>query len=87
VENLKMVATYHNIYDSLADLIAGMDAQRTLSFHAPIDLQERVEILVEKKKENVLSERESEELEHYFILEHIVRLAKSKARLKLKQAA
>jgi hypothetical protein len=82
-----MVAIYHNIYDSLADFIAGMDANKMLSFHAPSDLQERIDTLLEKKKISTLSSDEEQELEHYFILEHIVRLAKAKARLKLKQAA
>ncbi len=77
-----MVA-YNNIYDSLAEFIAGMDAQKVLTFHAPADTQNRVETLLEKKKETQLSSNEKEELEHYFILEHIVRLAKSRARLKL----
>jgi hypothetical protein len=80
-----MVA-YNNVYDSLAEFIAGMDAQKVLSFHAPIDIQNRVEVLLQKKKETSLSDNEKEELDHYFILEHIVRLAKSRARLKLAQA-
>jgi ubiquinone biosynthesis protein COQ9 len=79
-----MVA-YQNIYDSLAEFIAGMDPVKVLAFHAPEHIQERVEFLLEKKREQALSEREKEELEHYFILEHIVRLAKSRARLRLSQ--
>ncbi len=81
-----MVA-YHNIYDSLTEFIAGMDAQKVLTFYAPADLQARVETLFEKKKEIELSEREKEELDHFFILEHIVRLAKSRAKLKIAKAA
>jgi hypothetical protein len=77
-----MVA-YQNIYDSLAEFMAGMDPVKTLAFHAPENIQKRVEFLLEKKQEQTLSEREKEELEHYFILEHIVRLAKSRARLLL----
>ncbi len=80
-----MVA-YQNIYDSLADFIAGMDAHKVLTFHAPTAVQERVDTLLEKKKATALSDSEAGELEHYFILEHIVRLAKSKARLKLSQS-
>lgn len=71
---------FKNIYDNLADFIAGMDAEKVLAFHALLDLQERVEILIEKKQTSKLTQREKEELEHYFISEHIVRLAKSKAR-------
>lgn len=74
---------YQNIYDSLADLIASMDADKVLAFHAPDSLQQRVEHLIEKKQEETLSAREKEELDHYFILEHIVRLAKSRTRLRL----
>jgi hypothetical protein len=76
---------YQNIYDSLADFIATMDAEKVLAFHAPAKLQERVELLIQKKQEEELSSREKEELEHYFILEHIVRLAKSRTRLRQSQ--
>lgn len=73
---------YQNVYDSLADFIATMDADKVLAFHAPDTLQERVESLLEKKQSAKLSSREEEELNHYFILEHIVRLAKSRTLLK-----
>lgn len=79
-----MVA-YPNIYDSLAELMAGMDPSKVLAFHAPQDVQARVEFLLEKKEAQGLTEKENDELEHYFILEHIVRLAKSRARLRLSQ--
>jgi hypothetical protein len=81
-----MVIAYQNIYDSLADFMASIDAQRVLAFHAPVQLQERVEDLLDKKENQPLTARELEELDHYMILEHIVRLAKSRARLKLAQA-
>lgn len=80
-----MMVSYPHIYDSLAEFIAGMDPAKVLSFHAPEDIQSRLEELLEKKKEKGLTEEEEEELEHYFILEHIVRLAKSRARLLLSQ--
>lgn len=79
------MTAFQNIYDSLADFIATMDAEKVLAFHAPQSLQERVEDLLEKKQENTLSDREQEELEHYYILEHIVRLAKSRTLLRLSQ--
>ena len=78
---------YQNIYDSLAEFIASMDAAKVLAFHAPKDLQTRIEQIIEKKKETALTPREQEELDHYFILEHIVRLAKSRARLRLSKPA
>lgn len=75
-----MIAFPH-IYDSLAEFMAGLDPVKVLEFHAPEDIQARVEALLEKKRDTGLSEQEEGELEHYFILEHIVRLAKSRARL------
>jgi hypothetical protein len=81
------MVSYQNIYDSLAEFMAGMDPEKVLAFHAPADIQERADFLLEKKKGAGLTADESSELEHYFILEHIVRLAKSKARLILSKPA
>lgn len=80
------MVSFPHIYDSLTDFIAGMNPEKVLAFHAPADIQERVEQLLEKKKEEGLSKEETDELEHYFILEHIVRRAKSRARLLISQA-
>lgn len=77
---------HHNIYDGLAELMASLDPQKILAYHAPSDMQLRLEELLEKKQDDGLSLDEAEELEHFFILEHIVRLAKSRARLRLAQA-
>lgn len=74
---------YQSIYDSLAEFIATLDPIKVLGFHAPTKIQERVEELLEKQQDVRLSKTEREELDHYLILEHIVRLAKSRARLHL----
>ena len=79
--------TYQNAYDSLADFMATLDPIKVLAFYAPTKIQERVEELLEKKQDVGLSITEQEELDHYFILEHIVRLAKSRARLHLSKSA
>ena len=81
-----MVA-YQNAYDSLAEFMAMLDPIKVLGFHAPTKIQERVDELLDKKQEIGLALTEQEELDHYFILEHIVRLAKSRARLHLSQVA
>ncbi len=80
-----MVA-YQNIYDSLAEFMAELNPAKVLAFHAPANIQTRVEALLDKKRGLGLTQPEQEELDHYFILEHIVRLAKSRARLHLAQA-
>ena len=74
---------FQSVYDSLADFMATLDPVKVLGFHAPTKIQDRVEELLEKKQESGISVTEQEELDHYLILEHIVRLAKSKARLHL----
>jgi hypothetical protein len=79
-----MVAT-QNIYDSLADFMVSLDPVKVLGFHAPQHIQLRVEELLKKQQDTPLSVTEKEELNHYLILEHIVRLAKSRARLQLSE--
>ena len=75
-----MVASL-NAYDSLAEFMASLDPVKVLGFHAPQPIQERVEFLLEKQQDSRLTSKEKQELDHYLILEHIVRLAKSRARL------
>ena len=82
----KIMITYQSAYDSLADFIAALDPIKVLGFHAPTKIQKRVEELLEQKQDTRLTLTEQEELDHYLILEHIVRLAKSRARLHLSQA-
>ena len=81
-----MIIANQSAYDSLADFMATLDPIKVLGFHAPAKIQKRVEELLDKKQDLELSTTEQEELDHYFILEHIVRLAKSRARLHLAQA-
>jgi hypothetical protein len=78
---------YQSAYDSLADFMATLDPIKVMGFHAPTKIQDRVEELLEKKQDTGLSLSEQEELDHYLILEHIVRLAKSRARLHLSKIA
>jgi hypothetical protein len=77
---------FQSVYDSLAEFMATLDPVKVLGFHAPAKIQDRVEELLEKKQETGISVTEQEELDHYLILEHIVRLAKSRARLHLSTA-
>lgn len=74
-----MVAINLNIYDTLAEFIAGTNPERVLAFFAPPEIQKRTDELVFKKKESALTPEEERELESIFIFEHIVRLAKIRA--------
>ncbi len=82
-----MVIQSLNIYDELAELLASMDSDKLLRFHASKPAQERLEYLLEKNKAGELTSNESQELEKYMAVEHIVRLAKARARQRLAAAA
>lgn len=82
-----MVLQDLNIYDELAELLASMDSDKVLRFHASKPAQQRLEILLEKNKADELTPLEAQELEKYMAVEHIVRLAKARARQRLAAAA
>ena len=69
--------TQLNVYGSFADFIASLDPIKVLSYHAPESIQMRLDELLEMQKDTSLSKAEQEELDHFLILEHIVRLSKS----------
>jgi hypothetical protein len=57
--------------------------EQILSLRPSAGLQARVSELLEKRKAGSLSSRENIELERYLMLEHLVRLAKARARERL----
>lgn len=71
------------VYDHIADFIAGLDPEKVLELRATEDMSERLENLVAKKKEEGLTEEEQDELNHYLVLERLIRLAKLRARIRL----
>jgi hypothetical protein len=75
--------TAQTVYDHVADFIAGMNPQRVLELKAPEAMSIRLEDLIDKEKEGTLSSEEKDELDHYLVLERLIRLAKSHARLRI----
>jgi hypothetical protein len=83
-----MTTTQVGIYDDFAEFIASLSPEKVLAYHAPEKIQQRVEYLVEQKKTGKITASESEELDKYFLFEHIVRLAKARAlKLQMPKAA
>ncbi len=70
-------------YDEIATLLADMDPAKMLSIKSPDSLRERVEFLIDKKREGTLSPEEAVELEHYLIVNRLFALAKIRARQQL----
>ena len=60
--------------------------EETLALRPAQSLQERISALLEKNRTTGLSETEEQEWKQYEYLEHLVRIAKAKAHLKLRSA-
>ena len=72
------------VYDEVIDFIAGGTTPESLiAFQLSDDAKERLQDLIDGTKTDGLSSEEREELELFLTLEHIMRMAKAKARIKL----
>lgn len=68
-------------YDEVIDFIAsGPSPDAVASFRLSESANRRAELLVQREKDGELNEAEKSELDHYLELEHIMRLAKARAR-------
>jgi hypothetical protein len=74
------------VYDDLLDLLAeSADAKRVLAFRLSDEKQARLDELLEKNRQGMLTDNEAAELDVYERFEHLVRLLK--ARMPQKQGA
>jgi hypothetical protein len=68
-------------YVEIIDFIAaGASSRDVIQFRPSLAAQQRVEELLEREQMEGLSAQEKSELDHFMQLEHIMRLAKAKAR-------
>jgi phosphate uptake regulator len=75
--------TVQTMYDHIADAIAAMNPEKVLELHAPQAATDRLYALIHKEKTTSLTPSEKDELDHYLVLERLIRLAKTHARLRL----
>ena len=69
------------VYDEIVEFIAsGASSQSVVEFVPSEELRDRVTKLIESEKASELSVDERSELDHYLQIEHIMRLAKARAR-------
>jgi len=74
-------------YDELVDFIAaGTNPESLIAFRPSDAVQSRVADLIEREKAGGLSADERSELDHYLSVEHLMRLAKARARQRLTHA-
>jgi hypothetical protein len=74
---MSTVKAYEEIVDFIA---AGTTPQNVIAFHPSEAAQERVADLLRREKDDRLTPEEKLELDHYLQLEHLMRLAKARAR-------
>jgi hypothetical protein len=75
-------------YDEIVDFIAsGTTPESVVAFRPTRDAIQRVEDLVAKGRDGVISSVEQAELDDYLQLEHLLILAKARARQKLQLAS
>jgi len=68
-------------YLEIIDFIASGTTPRAVADYRPsLEAQERVAELIRREKEGDLSAEEKSELDHFMDLEHILRVAKARAR-------
>lgn len=70
------------IYLELVDFVAGGSTpQDVIHFHPSAEAQKRVAELIERERESQLTLAEASDLTHFLEFEHILRMAKARARL------
>lgn len=74
-------------YEEVIDFIAaGSSPSKVIAFRPSAAAKARVADLIAREREGLLTPDEASELEHYMQLEHIMRLAKARARKYLSSA-
>jgi hypothetical protein len=84
--NAQQESTFSGLNDLLERLASLPTPEEVLALRPSADLQDQIESLLEKNRTGSLSENEQRAWEHYQYVEHLVRLAKARAALKLKPA-
>lgn len=67
-------------YEEVVDFIAAESPSKVIAFRPSESSRARVADLVAREKDGRLTAEEASELEHYLQLEHIMRLAKARAK-------
>jgi hypothetical protein len=77
-----VVVAYEEIVDFIA---AGTTPQSVVDFRPSLETKARVADLIQQQKSDALSPDETAELNQYLHVEHVMRLAKARARQRLQR--
>lgn len=69
----------NNIYDELASILAQLDSDSIMKLRASEKTQQRFDYLLDKHKIGEITREEKEELDHFLVLDRLVRMAKIRA--------
>ncbi len=72
--------TISEAFGDVAEILAGLAPERVIEIKAPAHISERVENLVNRKKDGIISYDETMELERFLALNMLISLAKARAR-------
>ena len=68
------------VYEEIINFLArGTTPQSLIKFQVSETVKERIADLILRKKNDSLSENEKSELDHYLLIENLLRLAKTRA--------
>lgn len=70
----------YKAYEEVVDFIAASNPAKVLAFKPSEEAKQRISELIEQEKNEGLSLEETSELDYYMKLEHLMRMAKIKAR-------
>ena len=80
LKNMNAQVLTGTAYQEVIDFLArGTTPEAIANFQVSEDVKERVIDLIYQEKNETLSSDEKSELDHYLLLEHLVRLAKARA--------
>jgi hypothetical protein len=80
LNSMKTSIDIHPAYEEIIDfLAAGITSQSLVQFQVSESVKERVADLIFREKNEGISLDEKSELDHYLVIEHLLRLAKIRA--------
>ncbi|MBZ0291014.1 MAG: hypothetical protein K8L99_00455 [Anaerolineae bacterium] len=78
------IEAQQSIFSELADFIVSQPTLTDIAeYRVPAAVEQRVQELLEKNREQGLSQEEQAEMDKFLAVSHLMTLAKAKARLKL----
>ena len=73
-----------NVFDEIVDFITSAPQPTQIANYRPsAAMQAHLEVLLYKKQNELLSDDDRQELEQYMLIEHLMRMAKARAKQRM----